>query len=268
MKPALVAEQVRVAQRRGREVLKGIDLHIMPGRVYALLGANGAGKSTLSAVMAGDTLAMPMLGGQVFLNGQRLSQLKASALARQRAVLTQYPSLNFDLQVRDVLEMGAYPFPELSPVALSAVVQKAVQMASVESLIDRAYQELSGGEKQRVQFARILVQLFAHYERGDAPRYCLLDEPTASLDPKHQQGLLQAVKQLAVDYHIGVLVVLHDVNLAARYADELVLLADGRLIAQGTPEEVLTSEHLHAVYGVHGTTIAHPFVSGKVLVVF
>lgn len=263
----LAAQNITVQQPRSQSiVLDNIALSIHAGEVVALLGANGAGKSTLSSCLAGDALQMSLVTGQVSLNGTNIHTLSSQELARQRAVLTQYPSLNFDLSVQEVIEMGAYPFPDLSTTETNKHIQKALEWIEIEHLHSRRYQELSGGEKQRVQFARILVQLFA--QPTQAPRYCLLDEPTSSLDPKNQQLLLNVLRRLATELSIGILVVLHDVNLAALHCDKLVLLANGQLIAQGEAAEVLTSDNLEAIYGLRGQTIPHPFVEGKVLVVW
>lgn len=264
----LKAQSLTVTQANHRRILDEINLAITAGEVIALLGANGAGKSTLSSCLAGDTHSLPSVSGGVFINDIAISTLSNQALAKQRAVLTQYPSLNFALSVHEVIEMGAYPFPELSLTETTSLVHQAMEWLDITHLQHRPYQELSGGEKQRVQFARILVQLFACYQVTDNPRYCLLDEPTSSLDPKNQQLLLKVLRRLAHELRLGVLIVLHDVNLAALHCDKLVLLAHGNIIAQGTPEQVLNTQNLEILYGIKGQTIAHPFVEGKVLVVW
>lgn len=264
----LQAQALTVKQNNERVILDGISLDIHAGEVIALLGANGAGKSTLSTCLAGDAQSLPSVSGEVFLNGSTIKDIPHKILARQRAVLTQYPSLNFNLSVNEVIEMGTYPFPELSSTETATLITQAMEWIEITHLNHRAYQELSGGEKQRVQFARILVQLFARYQASDAPRYCLLDEPTSSLDPKNQQLLLKVLRRLANELNLGVLVVLHDVNLAALHCDKLVLLATGKIIAYGTPAQVLSTENLETLYGIKGQTIAHPFVEGKVLVVW
>lgn len=264
----LKAQSLTIAQANHRLILNDINLSINSGEVIALLGANGAGKSTLSTCLAGDIHSLPSVSGEVFINDVAINTLSSQALAKQRAVLTQYPSLNFALSVHEVIEMGAYPFPELSSTETASLIQQSIDWMDITYLQHRQYQELSGGEKQRVQFARILVQLFARYQATDNPRYCLLDEPTSSLDPKNQQLLLKVLRRLAHELHLGVLVVLHDVNLAALHCDKLILLANGKIIAQGAPEQVLNAQNLETLYGIKGQTIAHPFVEGKVLVVW
>ena len=166
------------------------------------------------------------------------------APARWRArVLPQKPGLGFDLGVAEVVAMGAYPFPELPPAAVEALVDRTLALADATHLRARRYPELSGGEQQRVQFARVLTQCLAARAEGEA-RYLLLDEPTASLDPRHQGELLRVAVDLARDERVGVLVILHDMNLAARWCDRLLLLGGGRAIASGPPSQVRRRLHL------------------------
>lgn len=259
----LKADQLACA-RGGRTVLSGVSLELAPGEVLGVLGANGAGKSSLLATLAGE---LPPGAGTATLDGQALSAWSARALARRRAVLPQSPSLAFDLPVRTVVEMGAYAFPEVSPAQLHALVDRALALADVTRLGLRRYATLSGGEQQRVQFARVLVQVLAAREEGDA-RLLFLDEPTASLDPRHQADLLGAVAALARAQRVAVLAVLHDVNLAAAWCTSLLLLAGGGPVALGPPPEVLTPETLWQVYGVRARVLAHPDEPAQPLVVF
>ena len=257
-------------QRGRRDVLKQVSLQLRPGEVLSLLGANGAGKSTFLYAFAGEIKPQPALHGEypVVLNGRALSGLDAAQQARSRTVLPQKPGLAFDLQVSEVVSMGAYPFPALSQDQVDALTQATLQHAGITHLAQRRYLELSGGEQQRVQFARVVLQILA--ERQDDPqgRYMLLDEPTASLDPLHQQTLLKTVSELARSERIGVLVILHDVNLAALWSDRIALLSQGTLLACGEPALVLTPDNLKTVYGVDVRIMPHPGRPGKPLVVF
>ncbi|NEN74878.1 heme ABC transporter ATP-binding protein [Pelistega sp. NLN82] len=266
--PQYHLQATHIIVERHQPIIKDINLTIHAGEVVALLGANGAGKSTLSSVLAGDIRSNILKKGTVFLNNIEVLNTPEKDLARYRAVLTQSPSLNFDLSVYDILEMGTYPFPELNKTEVKQIIQQAIEWADIKNIENRIYQTLSGGEQQRIQFARILVQLFALYHPQKAPRYCLLDEPTSSLDPKHQQTLLKTLQKLAYTLNMGIFIVLHDINLAALYCDRLILLAEGKLIAQGTPKEVLTPQNLLQTYGITGKTIPHPFIKDKVLVVW
>ncbi|CAG9182141.1 heme ABC transporter ATP-binding protein [Cupriavidus pampae] len=232
--------------RDDRTVLHAIDLDLHAGEVVGVLGANGAGKSTLLGTLAGE---LAPTGGAVTLDAQALARWSTQALARRRAVLPQSPSLAFDLSVREVVEMGAYPFPEVDAEDVAVRMDQVLQLADVTALRDRRYLGISGGEQQRVQFARALLQALTGLTRNEY-RVLFLDEPTSSLDPRHQLLLLRAVRTLARDEGLAVLVVLHDVNLAARWCDRLLLLANGRAIAQGTPAEVLVPDALSHVYGL------------------
>ena len=257
----LQADNIAVT-RGAAAVLSGVSLNIRPGSVLGLLGANGAGKSTLLAALAGE---LRPNGGRVLLDGADLAAVPARQQARRRAVLPQTPSLTFDLGVRDVVAMGAYPFPELSPAAANDLVGSALAQAGVAHLAARRYPELSGGEQQRVQFARVLAQCRAAALGGAAP-YLLLDEPISSLDPKYQIELLRTVWRLAHDDGLGVLVIMHDINLAARWCDHLVMLAGGTAAAQGAPAQVLTPELLRRVYDIDAAVLPHPTLAGKLLV--
>lgn len=257
--------------RRHRQmVLDQACLALRPGEVLVLLGANGAGKSTFLSALANElkldaTLHMP---DALTMNERPLSALSAVEQARSRTVLPQKPGLAFDLEVSEVVGMGAYPFPALSMRDVDALIQKTLGLASIASLARRRYLELSGGEQQRVQFARILLQILANRRADPGARYMLLDEPTASLDPMHQQSLLKTVVRLTRAEHIGALVILHDVNLAARWSDRVALLSDGRVLACDTPARVLTVSNIKRVYGVDVHVMSHPHHPEKPLIVF
>nr|WP_314365755.1 heme ABC transporter ATP-binding protein [uncultured Achromobacter sp.] len=248
--------------RGGARILTDVSLEVRPGEVVGLLGANGAGKSTLLGALAAELSAD---AGQITLDGAPLAGMALGSQARRRAVLPQKPGLTFDLGVREVVAMGAYPFAELAPAEVDALVAHALGLADVAHLAGRRYPELSGGEQQRVQFARVLVQCHAARAPGES-RYLLLDEPTASLDPKHQGDLLRRAWELAHEGNTGVLVILHDMNLAARWCDRLLLLNAGHAIAQGTPAQVLTAANLHLAYGIDAQVIAHPLQPDRLLV--
>lgn len=259
----LIAENLNCG-RHGQAVLKDVSLRLEPGEVLGVLGANGAGKSTLLATLAGE---LPPVSGSLTLHGQPLAQISAADQARCRAVLPQSPSLAFELGVRAVVGTGAYPFPEVSPRELDALLERTLALADASAFIARRYTALSGGEQQRVQFARVLTQALAARQSGEY-RLLMLDEPTASLDPRHQLLLLEAVTTLARTEGLAVLVILHDVNLAAQWCDRLLLLADGHVTALGSPAQVLTATNLEAVYQINATVIPHPLAAGRQLVCF
>jgi iron complex transport system ATP-binding protein len=229
-----------------------------------ILGANGAGKSTLLSALAGE---LPVTRGSIDLDGVAVDAMTPQTLARRRTVLPQSSTLSFDLAVSDVVTMGAYPFPEATPIEVADASKRALALADAAHLQGRRYLHLSGGEQQRVQFARALVQCLVTHPIG-AVRYLLLDEPTASLDPRHQQSLMGTAAKLAKEENIGVLAVLHDVNLAARWCDRLLLLAAGTAVACGAPTDVLRPEILQQVYQTPATVLAHPHDSSRPLVIF
>lgn len=268
-------------QRGERHILSDIDLSLPAGQVIGVLGANGAGKSTLLAALAGE---LSPSSGRITLNGRPLSAWPAAELARCRAVLPQSPSLQFDLPVATVIGMGAYPHArhtrtgaprtgsrDMAQAAIAEdqrILQRVLALADVQDLFGRRYRRLSGGEQQRVHLARVLYQLLLARQGHDEYRVLMLDEPTASLDPRHQLQLLSAVHTLAHEENVAALVIVHDLNLAAGCCDRLLLLGQGRVAACGTPAQVLTPDTLRQVYGVEATVLPHPNQPGRPLVVF
>lgn len=268
-------------QRGERQILSDIDLSLPAGQVIGVLGANGAGKSTLLAALAGE---LSPSTGRITLNGRPLSAWPAAELARCRAVLPQSPSLQFDLPVATVIGMGAYPHArhtrtgaprtdsrDTAQAAIAEdqrILQRVLALADVQDLYGRRYRLLSGGEQQRVHLARVLYQLLLARQGHNEYRVLMLDEPTASLDPRHQLHLLSAVHTLAHEENVAALVIVHDLNLAAGCCDRLLLLGQGRVAACGTPAQVLTPDMLRQVYGVEATVLPHPNQLGRPLVVF
>ena len=249
---------------RGKQrILNALALRLEPGELLGLLGANGAGKSSLLSAMAGELLTQSDL---ISIDDVALASLDAIGQARLRAVLPQTPALSFDFSVNEVVEMGAYPFQEASAEQVQEWMLFALQAADVCDLRDRRYVQLSGGEQQRVQFARVLVQCRAIlcYRRQ---AYLLLDEPLTSLDPRHQVHLMCTIQELAHKHQLGVLIIVHDLNLAARWCDRIALLAEHEIAAVGTPQEVLTQKNLAKVFGMNLLVIDHPIAPGKLLVV-
>lgn len=233
-------------------ILADVDLDVHHGEVVALVGPNGAGKSTLLSVLSGD---LTPDSGDVELNGVSIAGQKAASLARQRAVLLQRHNLAFGFRSREVVEMGRSVWRRTERAERDEeVVDWAMDVADVTHLTDRVVPTLSGGEQARVSFARLLAQ--------DVEVH-LLDEPTAALDIKHQEAVLEQARASA-SRGAAVVVVLHDLSLAAAYADRICVLARGRVKACGTPTEVLTSALLSDVYE-HPVEVFHH--AGNLLVV-
>lgn len=242
------AEGVSV-HRDGKCVLENIDLTVNPGEMLGVLGPNGAGKSTLLGALCGE---LKTTQGQLWLDEQLLTHWTGPQRARRLAVLPQSSTLSFAFKVQEVVAMGRLPH-DSGQQRDAEIVQAALEAADALHLHDRSYLTLSGGERQRVHLARALAQLWP----GEGGQTLLLDEPTSMLDPLHQHTTLQAVRDFA--YRGGaVMVILHDLNLAARYCDRLLLLESGRPYALGTPDTVLVPEALKAVFGLEVLVQRHP----------
>lgn len=240
----------QLSVRRGElPVLTDISVQLLPGQVLGVLGPNGAGKSTLLNALAGE---LPASQGEVLLAGRPLSSWSGVERAQRLAVLPQSSSLAFAFRVRDVVAMGRLPHT-CGRQYDAEVVDAALAAADVRHLSERNFLTLSGGERQRVQLARVLAQVWP----GDAGQTLLLDEPTALLDPLHQHATLQAVRDFA-QRGAAALVIVHDLNLAARYCDRLLLLAAGRAQALGSVTQVLQAERLQQVFGLDVLVQRHP----------
>ncbi|WP_439886297.1 heme ABC transporter ATP-binding protein [Pseudomonas sp. MBLB4123] len=245
----MLCAQNLAVRRGGRSVLADIDLRLQPGEVLGVLGPNGAGKSTLLGALCGE---LPPAQGQVLLDERPLGAWSGPERARRLAVLPQSSTLNFAFRVEQVVAMGRLPHAS-GRLRDGEIVEAALQAADAAHLGGRSYLELSGGERQRVHLARVLAQLWP----GGEGQVLLLDEPTSMLDPLHQHTTLQAVRTFA-EQGAAVLVILHDLNLSARYCDRLLLLERGRPHALGTPQQVLRAEPLQAVFGLEVLVQVHP----------
>ncbi len=230
----------------GRRILDGVDAEVPPGRVTAVVGPNGAGKSTLLKVLSGD---LAPRAGDVTLNGRPLRGWSAEEMALQRAVLPQAPELAFSFRAWDVVELGRHPHRgRATPDEDRSAVRGAMDATEIAALAGRDCRTLSGGEMHRTHYARTLAQIWTPLADGRA-RMLLLDEPTASLDLFHQHAILAKARSIALA-GAGVLAVLHDLNLAAAYADRLIVLANGRVDAAGAPAVVLTAERITRIWRV------------------
>jgi len=226
------------AELEGRVVLDGVDLEIRDGEVLVLVGPNGAGKSTLLSILSGERAAA---AGEVVVDGRPIGQYGALELGRARSVLTQDNAVSFPFRVAEVVAMGRAPWARTVESRNDvAVVAESLAAADVADLAARRMTALSGGEKARVAFARVLAQ---------RAKTVLLDEPTAALDLRHEEEVMRIARGIAAEGR-AVGVVLHDLALAAAYADRMALVAHGRLVAVGTPAEVLTEELVAAAYGL------------------
>jgi len=242
----LVLEAVGVCFRADDAVLlDGVDIQINGGEVLGIVGPNGAGKSTLLRILAGET---DPTAGEVSLDGRPVGDYRPMDLAKRRAVLPQHTVLQFAFRVLDVVMMGRYPHREATPPEDEASVTSAMERADVDYMRERLYPTLSGGEQSRVAFARVLTQ--------ETP-VVLLDEPSASLDVRHQELVMGVLRSLA-DAGGAVVAVLHDLNLAARHADRIGVMMGGRMIEVGPTADVLRPDLLSEVYGHPVDVVKHP----------
>jgi iron complex transport system ATP-binding protein len=236
-------------QRGTSTVLADISLDLRAGEVLGVLGPNGAGKSTLLGAMCGE---LKPTQGEVWLDQKPLVDWSGPERAQRLAVLPQNSTLSFAFRVEEVVAMGRLPH-DTGQARDAEVIHAALSAADAAHLAGRSYMALSGGERQRVHLARVLAQLWP----GESGQTLLLDEPTSMLDPLHQHTTLQAVREFA-DRGAAVMVILHDLNLAARYCDRLLLLTGGRAYSLDSPAVVLRPEPLKAVFGLEVLVQCHP----------
>jgi iron complex transport system ATP-binding protein len=250
-----------------RVVLENVHLRVLPGRLVAVLGPNGAGKSTLLGVFGGWVRYQQ---GQCRWEGKRLDEWSAAQLACRRAVMLQHTHVAFDFTAEEVVRLGRYPHRHRPHPREDSVALEAMAQADVMHLRDAPIGVLSGGERARVHWARAWAQLECpgwHARRALPAGWLLLDEPTAALDLAHQHALLAQLRHTCEAYGVGALVVLHDLNLALRYAHEAVLVHQGRVRAHGGVETVLSPSEVAAVWGVQPRWLHDPVTARKHLII-
>src|SRR2546430_15060364 len=254
-----------------KSLISDVSLTFAPGQLHLIIGPNGAGKSTLIKVLA--RLLRPQIG-KIEYEGVDVKSGSEADLARRRAVLSQAVEVAFPLSVREVVMMGRYPhFGGRPGPADEKIVDDLMAFFDVNEFRDRDYQTLSGGERQRVNFARVLAQLWRLTPGSSAPngsslnplcRFLFLDEPLTFLDIRHQIDFMKKVRSFTGAPNVVTVGVVHDLNLAARFADQIVLLDQGRVVAVGSATDVLTLENIHKVFDVQPTFV--PVASGMHLV--
>lgn len=244
-----------LAFRVGRKtILHAVSAAFEPGRLHLLIGPNGAGKSTLVKLLAH---LMTPTTGDVHYAGVDPRSLGHRALAQRRAVLSQAVEVAFPIPARELVMMGRYPHFTGRPTAADeAICDEVMELLDVVPLGEQTYSTLSGGERQRVNFARVLAQIWRPVDA--AGRYLFLDEPLTFLDIQHQIRFMQIVRGFADRDDAVVVGVVHDLNLAARFADRVLLLENGTVTAIGTPDDVLTPEHLERAFHVTPVVVEHP----------
>lgn len=245
----LVAENICLT-KNGNKILDHVSIVARSGELTSILGPNGAGKSSLLKVLAGLDKAFE---GTVNIAGKNIQQYKTSEMARVRAILSQKMPLTMPFTVTEVVMMGRFPYlKEKSLQVNKAIVHHVCEQAGVSHLMGRAYQGLSGGEQQRVHWARVLAQLVESTEAGSqANKVLFLDEPISSLDIQYQLQMLQAGHNYAKRYGWTVIAILHDLNMAAKFSDQMYLLKDGEVIAGGITKDVCTSINLSHTFNIN-----------------
>lgn len=231
-----------------KTILEQVSAEFHAGELTILLGPNGTGKSSLLKVL---TQELP-IKGEVFFDDKPVQQWPSRTLAKHLGVLPQSSSLVFNFTAREVVELGGIALDCPNDVIKHLAIRN-MKLTGTEHLVDRAYPSLSGGEKQRVHLARVLTQL----EQSGERKILLLDEPTAALDLSHQHQTLTLAKKLAAE-GAAVLIVMHDLNLAAQYADRVMILNEGNIVADGHPWQVITERNIEQVYQCKTRVIAHP----------
>lgn len=259
MSPLLIIKNVaiRLANAKQSALLENANCKVNTGEIMAIIGPNGAGKSSLVKAISGDI----DFQGSIIIDG---ASNNPKLRARQLAVLPQLSLLNFPYKVSEVVALARIPHAS-GATRDKKIVQDALALMDADYLHDRLYTDLSGGEKQRVQLARVLAQI---WDANDAPnqrRLLLLDEPTTALDLGHQRMLMQSLKQLA-NQNLSVVMVLHDLNLAAQYADTMLALVCGQQLKFGPTKEVITTANIKTLFGVDTKIIDHPDNNSPVII--
>lgn len=245
-----------------KQILNDISIEFTPGEFNIILGPNGSGKSTFLKIFSGETNDY---SGIVLYGDDNIAKQKKETLAKNRAVMSQQPELSFPLLVDEVVMMGRYPHFNFSPNKKDfTICEEVIERMNLTSFKERNYLTLSGGEKQRVQFARVLAQIWEKPSTG--LRYLFLDEPLASLDINYQQEFLQIAREFATVDTV-LIAVIHDINLAIQYADKLFFLKEGNLAAHGKPGEIVNEALLKMIFDVETKIINNP-VTNQPLVIF
>ncbi|MBZ5487312.1 ATP-binding cassette domain-containing protein [Halomonas aquamarina] len=233
----------------GKPLLQPIEHTFQEGKVYGLIGHNGSGKSTLIKLLAQQQAVSE---GEILFDRRPLGAWGNREFARQVAYLPQHLPSAENLTGRELVAFGRYPWHGLlgrHNQQDTAAIDRAIALTHTEAFADRLVDTLSGGERQRVWLAMLIAQ---------GSRFLLLDEPLAALDIAHQMEVLALIRKLCDELGLGVIIVLHDINMASRYCDELMALHSGRLLARGTPDELMCGKTLEAIYGLPMQVMQHP----------
>jgi len=245
-----------------KQILKNVSASFLPGEFNMILGPNGSGKSSFLKIFSGE---INKFQGTVLYDDKKIKELRKEELAKKRAVMSQQADLGFPLRVEEVVMMDRYPHFTFNPNKKDITIcNEVIERMNLTEFTKRNYLTLSGGEKQRVQYARVLAQVWE--KPADGYRYLFLDEPLNSLDISYQHEFLQSAVELMKE-HTVLIAVMHDINLAAHYADNLFFFKEGQLIVYGKPKDILTEKIIEQVFNIKTTVIENP-VTGKPLIIY
>ncbi|HUR11375.1 MAG TPA: heme ABC transporter ATP-binding protein [Flavitalea sp.] len=245
-----------------KNIVNNVSAEFLPGELNMILGPNGSGKSTFLKIFCGELKGYQ---GTVLYNDENITKHRKEELAQYRAVMSQQPELTFPLLVEEVVMMGRYPHFSFNPAKKDETIcNEVLERMDLLSFRERNYLTLSGGEKQRVQFARVLAQIWEKPAKGS--RYLFLDEPLNNLDINYQQEFLQIAKQFTTGDTVLV-AIMHDINLAIQYADKLFFLKEGSIVQCGRPKDIVKADVIREVFKVSATIINNP-VTNDPLVLF
>jgi iron complex transport system ATP-binding protein len=239
-------------QIQDKFLLKEINCSISPNEFVVIMGSNGAGKSTLLKLMSGLLSAS---NGDLFVDNMLIKKYSSMELALKRAVLSQHYEIAFPLSVKEIILMGRYPYFKTNPSQRDeAIVRTVMEQMGIVDLADRRYQTLSGGEAQKVQMCRVLAQINGTEQKN---RFLLLDEPVSHLDIKYQHHLLEIAKTI-VNPYTTVIAVLHDINIALKFADRILFMKEGRIVHLHQKSDSLDLSVIKNVFDVDATIINAP----------
>ena len=227
----------------GKTIVHGVSLTAKAGELTAIVGPNGSGKTTTLKAIAGELASK----GHIAINGHDIRALEPWQLAVKRAVLPQAATIAFPFTVREIVRLGLTVGPNRHADRIEAVTTEALAAVDLAGFAGRFYQELSGGEQQRVQLARVLSQIWEPVLDGE-PCFLMLDEPVSALDIRHQLTIMQLARRYC-EGGGGVIAVMHDLNLTAMFADHMVMMKNGRIERAGQPTEVMTDDAMEAIFG-------------------
>lgn len=231
-----------------RKILNNINIEIKPNSFLSIIGPNGCGKSTLMKTINRN---IDIQEGSITLNKRNINSFEDKELALKRSVLQQSFFFPYNFKAIEIVEMGLYAY-DLNPKDKKNILSYIIEKLNIEPLANKDYQGLSGGEKQKIQFARVVVQLYASCEKE---KYLFLDEPTLNLDIFYQYKILDLAKELQKDLNIGICAILHDINQAYLYSDEIAMMKEGEIKYFGETKNILTYENIYDIFHVESEFI-------------